>query len=496
MRNERRNRFRSSLVVEPFSKRVGVGILAVVVYMAAFIPLFRQGDTGVLALALFPVVILAWLFGAWVGLLAGVLSVPVNALLLAAVGEPGWALVMQSAGGEGSALVVVVGSVIGLLRDLALRLDRHLTEWRRAERALRDSQDRYRVVFERSRDPMYVTRENGRFVEANDALVRLFGYERSELLDLDVWRLYLDSGDRDTFRAQMMRAGWVEDFPARLRAKGGETRDCLITATALKGSDGEVEEYQGTIRDVSANRTLHDLAERRTRELHEVGAELEAYVNSVSHDLRTHLVTMGGFASILWADHREQLDPQGREFLQRIVVASRRMDDFVKDLLTYERVSRAPVRLESVSLGELADEAQRALEAPIGERKARVVVEHALPMVEADRTLLGQALEHLLSNAVKFVPPDRTPEVRIRARLQDRHVRLEIQDNGIGISAADQAIAFRAFERLDPLNFTGTGVGLSIVQKSVGRMGGEVGVVSEVGAGSTFHLLLRGAPQD
>jgi signal transduction histidine kinase len=113
-------------------------------------------------------------------------------------------------------------------------------------------------------------------------------------------------------------------------------------------------------------------------------------------------------------------------------------------------------------------------------------------MVEADRTLLGQALEHLLSNAVKFVPPDRRPEVRIRARVQDRHVRLEIQDNGIGIAAADQAIAFRAFERLDPVNFTGTGVGLSIVQKSVGRMGGEVGVVSEVGAGSTFHLLLRG----
>lgn len=496
MRKERRSRFRSSLVVEPFSKRLGVATLVVVVYVAAFFPLFRQGDTGVLALALFPVVILAWLFGAWAGLLAGVLSVPVNAVLLAAAGEPGWALAFRSAGGEGSALVVVVGSVIGLLRDLALRLDRHLTEWRRAERALRDSQDRYRVLFERSRDPMYVTRDNGRFIEANDALVRLFGYERSELLDLDVWSLYLDSGDRDTFLARIERAGWVEDFPARLRTKSGETRDCLITATALKGSNGEVEEYQGTIRDVSSNRTLHELAERRTRELHEVGAELEAYVNSVSHDLRTHLVTMGGFASILWSDHRDQLDPQGREFLQRIVAASGRMDDFVKDLLTYERVSRAPVRLEPVSLSELAAEALRALRGPIDERKAKVVVEHELPMVEADRTLLGQALEHLLSNAVKFVPPDRRPEVRLRARIQDRHVRLEIQDNGIGIAAADQAIAFRAFERLDPVNFTGTGVGLSIVQKSVRRMGGEVGVVSEGREGSTFHLLLRSAVED
>ncbi|HSG46843.1 MAG TPA: ATP-binding protein, partial [Longimicrobiales bacterium] len=281
-----------------------------------------------------------------------------------------------------------------------------------------------------------------------------------------------------------------------LRTKNGEVRDCLITATARRGDGGEVEEYQGSIRDVSEDWALHELAERRTRELQEAVAELEAFTYSVSHDLRTHLVTLGGFASILWSDHRGELQPKAQEFLERIVAASRRMDRFVQDLLTYGRVTRAPVRPEPVPLQEVVDEAVSALAGQIAERDAAVVVETDLPHVEADRTLLGRVVENLISNAVKFVPKDRRPDVRIRARIHDHHVRLEIQDNGIGIPEADQARAFRAFERLDPAHFQGTGVGLSIVYKSVERMGGEVGVTSTVGEGSTFHVLLRSPTAD
>lgn len=496
-RRERRNPFRSSLIIEPLWRRLGLAVLVVVVYVVSFFPLYQQGDTGVLALTIFPVVILGWLFGAWGGLLAGIFSVPVNALLLTMVGEPGFRIILQASGGEGSALVIVVGSVIGLLRDLGVRLDRHLTDWRRAERALRETEDRYRVLFERSRDPMYVSRASGRIVDANDALVRLFGYGRAELLELDVHALYVDPQDRERFRREIDRSGWLEDFPVQLRAKSGEIRDCLITATARYGKDQEVEEYQGSIRDVSENWALHELAERRTRELQEAVAELEAFTFSVSHDLRTHLVTLGGFASILWTDHREELSPKALEFLERIVGASRRMDAFVQDLLNYGRVTRAPVRVEAVDLTEAVEAARSVLEGHIGERGARIEVESALPPVEADRTLLERIVENLVGNAVKFVPEDRTPHVRIRASRQDKHVRLEVQDNGVGIPRDDVARAFRAFERLDPVRFAGTGVGLSIVHKAVERMGGEVGVEeSSPGVGTTFYVLLRAAGSD
>lgn len=492
MRN-RRNPFRSSLVVEPFWRRLGLAAVPVLVYALAFVPLFHEGGTGVLALALFPVVILGWLFGAWGGLLAGVLSVPLNALLLILVGEPGWELVIESGGAEGSALVVVVGAVIGLLRDLGVRLDRHLTEWRKAERALHETEDRYRILFQRSRDPMYVSRDPGQIIEANDALVRLFGYGRAELLDLDVSTLYVDPEDRVRFQEQIRRTGWVEDFPVQLRTRSGEVRDCLITANVRKSEAGQPLEYQGSIRDVSEDWALHELTERRTRELQEAVAELEAFTYSVSHDLRTHLVTLGGFASILSTDHKDELSEKGQEFLQRIVSASRRMDRFVQDLLAYGRVSRAAVKLEAVSLADAVEAARGVLAGAIAERHAEVVVETDLPEVEADRTLLERVVENLLSNAVKFVPESRVPQVRIRARVHDRHVRFEVEDNGIGVAEGDVPRAFRAFERLDPSRFPGTGVGLSIVQKAVDRMGGEVGVTSSQGQGSTFHVLLRAA---
>ncbi len=493
MIRERRNPFRASLVVEPTWKRWLLATLTVAVYTIAFVPLYREAGVGVSALSIFPVVILGWLFGAWGGLLAGVFGVGLNAALLHLVGEPGWQIVVRQSGAEGSALILVVGCVIGLLRDLGVRLDRHLTDWRRAERALRDTEDRYRILFERSRDPIYVSRPDGAITEANDALQRLFGYRRGELLDVDVSSLYEDPGDRARFQEEIQRAGFVEDFPVRLRTREGSVRDCLITASARFDSDHRAIEYQGSIRDVSESRSLHELADRRTRELQEAVRELEAFSYSVSHDLRTHLVTMGGFASILWSDYRDSLDEKGQEFLRRVVDAGRRMDTFVQDLLGYSRVTRLQVKPERIDLSEAVDEVGAALEAQIAERGAEVLVEGDLPAVQADRTLLGRTLENLLSNAVKFVPEDRTPEVRIRAQRRGHIVRLEVQDNGIGIPEEQIERAFRAFERLDPGSFPGTGVGLTIVQKAVERMGGAVGVESRPGEGCTFWVELTAA---
>ncbi len=493
MRRERRNPFRASLVVEPMWRRLALAFVVVAVYVGAFVPLYREGDTAVLALSMFPVVILAWLFGAWGGLVAGVLSVPVNALLLTLVGEQGWDLIVREGGAEGSALVIVVGCVVGLLRDLGLRLDRHLTDWRLAERALRETEDRYRVLFERSRDPMYVSQADGHLVEANDALVRLFGYSRAELLDLEVSQLYAEPGDRELFRQRIDRDGWVEDFPVQLRTRTGEVRDCLITATARRDADDRVFQYQGSIRDVSEDWALHQLAERRTRELQEAVAELEAFTYSVSHDLRTHLVTLGGFASILGTDHRDEMGEKARGYVDRILTASQRMEAFVQDILSYGRVSRAPVRLERVDLGDTLEAVRSSLSEQIAARRGSVRVDGELLSVEADRTLMERVVENLVSNALKFVPDDRTPDVRVGSRRQEGHVRFEIRDNGIGIPSEDVPRAFRAFERLDPGRFPGTGVGLAIVQKAVERMGGEVGVSSEPGTGSTFYVLLRGA---
>jgi signal transduction histidine kinase len=158
-------------------------------------------------------------------------------------------------------------------------------------------------------------------------------------------------------------------------------------------------------------------------------------------------------------------------------------------------VSRAVVRPQRLDPGELVAEAIEALDVQIRERGADIAVEGNLPHLQADRTLLARVLENLLSNALKFVPEERTPTVRVRAHLEPggRTVRLEVEDNGVGLDAAEVPRAFRAFERLDPTAFPGTGVGLSIVQRSVERLGGSVGVQSRPGKGSTFWIVLPAA---
>ncbi len=486
---ERRNPFRSSLLIDPPSRRYGLAAVAIAVYVMAFIPLYAAGGVGVTALSMFPVVVFGWLLGAWGGLLAGVGSVPVNAILLGFVGQPGWAMVVGTGAVEGSALVIVVGAVVGLLRDLGLRLDRHLTEWRKAERALRDSEDRYRILFERSRDPIYVSRPDGGVVDANDAMIDLFGYSRSELIDLDVVKLYEDPRARERFAEQIKKAGWVKDFPARLLTKGGEVHECLITASARFDGE-EIREYQGTIHDVSHSPGLHELAERRTRELQEAIAELEAFSYSVSHDLRTHLVTMGGFASILWSEHREGLDQEGREYLRRIVESGQRMDGFVRDLLEFSKVSRSELKPETVDLQAVVNEALETLAIPIRQRNATVEVQGELGQVEGDWMLLARAIENMLSNAIKFVPSNRAPQVKLSVERAGGRVRIGVEDNGIGIARADVPRAFRAFERVAPPEFPGTGVGLAIVERAAERMDGLVGVESTPGQGSTFWMSL------
>ena len=490
---ERRSPFRSSLVIEPLWRRFALAGAAVAVHAIGFIPIYQQSGAGVSALSIFPVVIIAWLFGAWGGLVAGLLALPLNALLLLMAGEPGWQIMVGASGIEASALVVVVGCVIGLLRDLGVRLDRHLTEWRKAERALRETEDRYRLLFERSRDALYVSTPDGALVDANDRFLDMFGYSHGDLWSIRTGDLYDDPDDQDRFRKDIDREGFVSDFPARLRDKDGQPLDCLITATARHDADRKVVEYHGTIRDVSDSKSLHQLADRRTRELQDAVSELEAFTFSVSHDLRTHLVTMGGFASILWSDHRDRLDEEGQEFLRRIVAAGRRMDAFVQDLLSYSRVRSSEVKLERVDLVALVEEAMVTLEAQIVERSARVHVRDDLPMVLADKALLSRVLENLLSNAVKFVPEDERPDVLITADEMGGRIRLKIRDNGIGIPGDQIARVFRAFERVEPGVFPGTGVGLTIVQKAMQRMGGEVGVRSSLGEGSTFWILLRAA---
>jgi len=246
----------------------------------------------------------------------------------------------------------------------------------------------------------------------------------------------------------------------------------------------------GRVRD--SQHALEEQVRHRTAELEERNEELEGFGYSISHDLRAPLRAMQGFSQALLEDSSDRLDDMGKEYAERIVAGAQRMDQLIQDLLAYSRVSRAELRLVPVPLDAIAQSVVGELEASLRARHAVIRVEDPLPVVLGHPATLSQVLTNLLGNALKFVPADRTPELRVRAENDDGRIRVWVEDNGMGIAPEHQERIFRVFERLHSGDdYPGTGIGLAIVRKAVERMGGTVGVDSTLGQGSRFWVELQ-----
>ncbi|MBN2500726.1 MAG: GAF domain-containing protein [Anaerolineales bacterium] len=242
---------------------------------------------------------------------------------------------------------------------------------------------------------------------------------------------------------------------------------------------------------------LENRVSARTAELQSSNAELETFAYSVSHDLRAPLRAMEGFAQALLEDYSESLDSLGQNYAQRIVEASRRMDTLIQDLLSYSRLSRADIHIHSLLLANILKEACDLQVNTILERDAEITIKEPVPAVQGHYITLYQVVANLINNAIKFVPEGEQPKVHIWAERNNGTVRLNIQDNGIGIDPDHHTRIFRIFERLHgSTEYPGTGIGLAIVQRGMQRLNGKVGVKSALGQGSTFWIELPEAESE
>jgi PAS domain S-box-containing protein len=295
-------------------------------------------------------------------------------------------------------------------------------------------------------------------------------------------------------------------FVHRLRFRRFDTGEWIWLETrgqALRDPDGRVRRIVGLAMDVTAiekasaevralNASLERKVEERTARLSEALQELETFAYSVAHDLRGPLRAMNQYSDILTEEYGPRLGPEGEEFARRIASAAQRMDRLTSDLLEYSRLARSDLGIDTVALEPAVREVLDALQLDLKRARAEVQVELPVGSVRGNRFLLSRALENLISNAIKFVAPGIRPRVTVRsAPAEGGKVRVRVEDNGIGIDPAHHGKLFRVFERLDPQGpYTGTGIGLAIARKAVERMGGTVGVESEVGKGSAFWIEL------
>jgi len=250
---------------------------------------------------------------------------------------------------------------------------------------------------------------------------------------------------------------------------------------------------QNLEREIAERKRAEAEIKRRADELEAANKELEAFSYSVSHDLRTPLRAMQGFAQALNEDFADRLGPVAQDYTQRIVAAACRMDSLIQDLLAYSRLSRAQMLLQPLDLRSIMAQIQAQTEGEFREREAVVeaAIPEAFPHVMAHATTLVQVVTNLLTNAVKFVAPGVRPHVRVWAEERGEWGRLWVEDNGIGIAPEHQDRIFRVFERLHGSEtYPGTGIGLAIAAKGMERMGGRAGVESTPGKGSKFWIEL------
>jgi signal transduction histidine kinase len=248
-----------------------------------------------------------------------------------------------------------------------------------------------------------------------------------------------------------------------------------------------------------AKERLERAVEERTAELGEAIEDLNRFSHAVIHDMRGPLRAMHGFATLL--EGSGSYSTESLDFLKRIKEAAERMDRLIRDAVAYSNVLLDRGAFVPVNLGRMARQAVHSFP-ELQPSVADVCVEEPLPVVLGNEAALMHCLNNLLENAAKFVARGVRPRVRIWAEsLPPRPsphpgdppgllARLWVEDNGIGIAPEHQARIFETFHRLDQ-SYQGTGIGLAIVRKAAERMGGHLGVESELGKGSRFWLELR-----
>jgi len=247
---------------------------------------------------------------------------------------------------------------------------------------------------------------------------------------------------------------------------------------------------------VSKVRVFLDLYDQKTRLrrqgelLKAMNAELEAFAYSVSHDLRAPLRSLEGFSQALVEDYRDRLDDTGKDYLDRISSAARKMDRLIIDLLELARISRVDLKRQWINLSDMGREILAALSDDEPEREVEVNVEDGLEVV-GDPVLLRQVMENLLGNAWKYTGRRQQARIELGATVRNGQRTYHVRDNGAGFDAAHAGRLFTPFSRLhDASEFPGTGIGLSIIQRIVLRHGGWVWAEAEVDRGATFFFTI------
>lgn len=365
-----------------------------------------------------------------------------------------------------------------------------IDDLRRTEEALSESEDRFRMVFDRSNDAIMIldpSREE--ILDVNPRTCQLLGYSREELLSLAPTDIHPDEMPKFLDFAQSVvdaGHGWTDELTCL--TKSGNTLPSEISASTIVLDDRPW--MIAMIRDISDRKRAEEALTARTTALEQANDELEAVSRAMAHDLAEPLRTISGYVRLLAERYSDSLDHDAHEYIAFAVDGAGRMRSLIDDLLTFARVTREPPTRPQHDCKRVLEQTLNSLGKAIAEAGA-IVTAGDLPTIGCDATEYGHVFQNLIENGIKFATPGVPPEVQITATRDAHAWTISVSDNGIGIDAAYHDRVFRMLTRLEGRDtYQGSGIGLAIAKKVVEFHGGRIWVESEPGRGSTFRFTI------
>lgn len=377
-------------------------------------------------------------------------------------------------------------------------------EPKQQEKSIHDGARLLRSILDLAPVMIFAKDQDGRFLLANKELADAYKLEPAQLVGLRHADVHQSPAEIECFTATdlkvMATKQPIYNLINTFTESSGRRRILQTSMIPITWPDSLSQAILGVAVDITElklaeaenqriNNELEQRVASRTRELLAVNQELESFCYTVSHDLQNPLRAIDGFSSLLLEQIAPTLDAENRYMLTQIKHKSQQMMQLIADLLTFSRMSRKVIAINTIKMKELFETVIHEVTAL--RRQPCEFIVHSLPPAHGDCRMIHQVISNLVSNAVKYTSRIPNPRIEIGWLSVGDHGAYYVKDNGAGYNMQYQEKLFRVFERLHPEDeFEGTGVGLAIVKRIIERHGGRVWSEGVVGQGATFYFML------